>query len=41
MKQALRLLFIELNYLRDKQFLCKQVRKKKRKTNTMNKSSYY
>ena len=28
MKQALRLLFVELNYLRDKQFLCRQNRKK-------------
>ena len=28
MKQALRLLFAELNYLREKQFLCRQVRKK-------------
>ena len=27
MKQALQLLFAELNYLRDKQFLCRQVRK--------------
>lgn len=26
MKQALRLLFAELNYLRDKQLLCRQVR---------------
>lgn len=28
MKEALRLLFAELNYLRNKQFLCRQVRKK-------------
>lgn len=28
MKQALRLLFAELNYLRDKQALCQQTRKK-------------
>jgi len=27
MKQALRLLFTELNYLREKQLLCRQVRK--------------
>jgi hypothetical protein len=31
MKQALRLLFAELNYLRDKQFLCRQVRKNENK----------
>jgi len=28
MKQALQLLFAELNYLRDKQFLCRQVRER-------------
>ncbi len=28
MEEALRLLFAELNYLRNKQFLCRQVRKK-------------
>jgi len=27
MKQALRLLLTDLNYLRDKQFLCRQARK--------------
>ena len=31
MKQALRLLFAELNYLRDKQFLCRQIRKNENK----------
>ncbi len=31
MKQALRLLFAELNYLRDKQILCRQVRKQENK----------
>ncbi|MFA5719687.1 MAG: hypothetical protein WC939_01360 [Acholeplasmataceae bacterium] len=31
MKEALRLLFVELNYLRDKKFLCRQVREKENK----------
>ena len=31
MKQALRLLFAELNYLRDKQSLCRQVRNNENK----------
>ena len=31
MKQALRLLFAELNYLRDKQLLCRQVRENENK----------
>ena len=31
MKQALRLLFAELNYLRDKQSLCRQVRENENK----------
>ncbi len=31
MKQALRLLFAELNYLREKQLLCRQVREDENK----------
>lgn len=31
MKQALRLLFTELNYLREKQLLCRQVREDENK----------
>ena len=31
MKQALQLLFAELNYLREKQLLCRQVRKQENK----------
>ena len=31
MKQALRLLFTELNYLREKQFSCRQVREDENK----------
>ena len=31
MKEALRLLFAELNYLRDKQVLCRQVRENENK----------
>ena len=31
MKQALRLLFAELNYLREKKLLCRQVREKEKK----------
>ena len=29
MKEALRLLFAELNYLQDKQFLCRQARERR------------